>query len=262
MGRVTPVAQVKNCTDTGQWIYDISSSEPTAVEKLTRNGARTALYPNRRSSKYFATINCILTTTHESLLVYLHTTVAMTSTHSWWSFHITFCVQTKHVSRYQQTWALESSGAFSWTDRLTAQRHHDVLSGLLEDIPLPLAMRQRLWFQHDAASAHYEEHGRQWLNATYTGRWTGRRGPITWSSRSLHLSSMIPPTRGAGLCSFSQDYRKSHSNTAITFDANTQAMFRRMSCGELSSALKWTEAASSTYCKYEASVIFLWRASW
>jgi hypothetical protein len=65
-------------------------------------------------------------------------------------------------------------------DRLTAQRYRDfletVLPGLLADVPL--AVRQRLWFQHDAAPAHYGEDVRQWLNATYPGRWIGRGGPI------------------------------------------------------------------------------------
>jgi hypothetical protein len=48
-------------------------------------------------------------------------------------------------------------GPYLLPDRLTAQRHHDfletVLPGLLEDVPL--AVRQRLWFQHDGAPAHY-----------------------------------------------------------------------------------------------------------
>jgi hypothetical protein len=31
---------------------------------------------------------------------------------------------------------------------------------------------------HDGASVHYGEDVRQWLNAKYPGRWTGRGGPI------------------------------------------------------------------------------------
>jgi hypothetical protein len=57
-------------------------------------------------------------------------------------------------------------------DRLTAQYHdflETVLPGLLEDVLL--AVMQRFWFQHDGASAHCGEDVRQWLNATYPGRW-------------------------------------------------------------------------------------------
>jgi hypothetical protein len=78
------------------------------------------------------------------------------------------------------------------SERLTAQRYREfletVLPGLLEDVPL--AVRQRLWFQHDGARAHYGEDVRQWLNATYPGRWIGRGGPIAWPPRSSDLTPM------------------------------------------------------------------------
>jgi hypothetical protein len=77
-------------------------------------------------------------------------------------------------------------------DSLTVQRYCDfletVLPGLLENVPL--AVRQRLWFQHDGAPAHYEEDVRQWLNATFPGRWIRRGGPIAWPPRSPHLTQM------------------------------------------------------------------------
>jgi hypothetical protein len=83
-------------------------------------------------------------------------------------------------------------GPYLLPDRLTAQRYRDfletVLLGLLEDVPL--AVRQRLWFQHDGAPAHYGEDVRQWLNATYPGRWIGRGGPIAWPLRSPDLTPM------------------------------------------------------------------------
>jgi hypothetical protein len=63
-------------------------------------------------------------------------------------------------------------GPYMLPDRLTDQRYRDfletVLSGLLEGVPL--AVWQRLWFQHDGAPGHYGEDIRQWLNATYPGR--------------------------------------------------------------------------------------------
>jgi hypothetical protein len=77
-------------------------------------------------------------------------------------------------------------------DRLTAQRYCDfletVLPGLLENVPL--AVRQRLWFQHNRAPAHYGEDVQQWLNVTYPGRWIGRGGPIKWPPWSLDLTPM------------------------------------------------------------------------
>jgi hypothetical protein len=75
-------------------------------------------------------------------------------------------------------------------DRLTAQRYRDfletVLAGLLEDVPL--AVSQRLWFQHNGAQTHYGDDVRQWLNATYPGRWIGRGGPIAWPPWSPDLT--------------------------------------------------------------------------
>jgi hypothetical protein len=69
-------------------------------------------------------------------------------------------------------------GPYLLPDKLTAQRYRDILEtvlpGLFEDVPL--AVRQRTWFQQDGAPAHYGENGRQWLNATYPGRWIGRGG--------------------------------------------------------------------------------------
>jgi hypothetical protein len=48
--------------------------------------------------------------------------------------------------------------------------------GLLEDVPL--AVRQWLWwFQHGGAAAYCGEGVRQWLNATYSGRWIWHQGP-------------------------------------------------------------------------------------
>jgi hypothetical protein len=97
---------------------------------------------------------------------------------------------------------------------LTAQQYRNyretVLPGLLEN--MPLAVRQRLWFQHDWAPAHFAEHARQWLNATYSGRWIGCRRPIARPPRSpeLNLDGLFPmgTHEGTRLCSLFQDSRR------------------------------------------------------
>jgi hypothetical protein len=43
-----------------------------------------------------------------------------------------------------------------------------------------LAVRQRLWFQHDGARVGYGVDVQQWLNTAYAERLTGHRGPIAW----------------------------------------------------------------------------------
>jgi hypothetical protein len=82
-------------------------------------------------------------------------------------------------------------GPYLLPDTLT-QRYRDfletVLPGLLEDVPL--AVRQSLWFQHDQAPAHYGKDVRQWLNATYPGRWIRRGGLIAWHPRSPDLAAV------------------------------------------------------------------------
>jgi hypothetical protein len=84
-------------------------------------------------------------------------------------------------------------GPYLLPDRLTTQRYRDfletVVPGLLEDVPL--AVTQRLWFQHDRAPVHYGEDVRQWLNATYPGRWIGRGGTIAWPPRSPDLARIF-----------------------------------------------------------------------
>jgi hypothetical protein len=83
-------------------------------------------------------------------------------------------------------------GPFLLPDGLTAWWYYDflvtVLPGLLEDVPL--AVRERLWFQHSGAPAHYGEDVQQWLNVTYSGRWIGCGGPIAWPPGSQDLTLM------------------------------------------------------------------------
>jgi hypothetical protein len=119
-------------------------------------------------------------------------------------------------------------------DRLTAQRYRDYvetfLPELLED--MPLAVRKRFWFQQDGAPAHYGEDVRQWLKATFPGRWIGSGGTISWLPLSPELTPMIFFPVGApeepSLRSPSQDFEDlvaSLQETVTTVDAN---MLRRV----------------------------------
>jgi len=65
---------------------------------------------------------------------------------------------------------------------------HDNLTDLLEDVPLIL--RNRIWYQHDGAPAHFSQAVRGYLDETYPGRWIGRGGPVSWPPRSPDLTSL------------------------------------------------------------------------
>jgi hypothetical protein len=98
-------------------------------------------------------------------------------------------------------------------DRLTGQWYCDFLEtvvlGLLEDVPL--AVRQRLWFQHDRAPAHCGEDVWKQLNTTYPEMWTGNWGLIRWPLRSLDLTLM-------GFFFSCGGYRRSRGKTTSNCD--------------------------------------------
>jgi hypothetical protein len=77
------------------------------------------------------------------------------------------------------------------SDSLTAQRYchyqETVLPGLLEDVPL--AVRQRLWFQHDWAPEYYGEDVRQWL------RWH----MVDWMSEAGCMACTVTRSTSDGL---------------------------------------------------------------
>jgi hypothetical protein len=58
----------------------------------------------------------------------------------------------------------------------------EVLPVLLEDVPL--AIRRRMWFQHDGAPAHFMNEIRNLLHARFPNRWIGRGGPVSWPPSS------------------------------------------------------------------------------
>ncbi|KAJ8961499.1 hypothetical protein NQ318_014748 [Aromia moschata] len=56
---------------------------------------------------------------------------------------------------------------------------------------VPIALRQRLWYLHDGALAHFSHQLRRHLNRVFRGRWIGRGNdaPINWPSRSPDLNA-------------------------------------------------------------------------
>jgi len=48
--------------------------------------------------------------------------------------------------------------------------------------------RKGLYFQHDAAGAHYAVAVREWLDEKFPDRWIGRRGPFECPARSPYLT--------------------------------------------------------------------------
>jgi hypothetical protein len=125
-------------------------------------------------------------------------------------------------------------------------------------------VRQGLWFQQDGAPAYYGGIVRQWLNATYPGRWTGLWGPIAWPSRSSDPTPVV----------FFLLWQR-RENADVVSSRITAGFVARLQCrqvwqrsmpayygvfegvpfGSLPSAWKWTKAAPNTSCNYEATII-------
>lgn len=60
------------------------------------------------------------------------------------------------------------------------------LPALLERVPLNI--RQRMWYQHDGAPAHYTRNVREYLQQIFQGRVIGRGATIPWPPRSPDLT--------------------------------------------------------------------------
>jgi hypothetical protein len=56
-----------------------------------------------------------------------------------------------------------------------------------------LAVRQRMWYMHDGAPAHFSRAVRDILNNTCHGRWIGRGGPTARPPRSPDLNPLETP---------------------------------------------------------------------
>jgi hypothetical protein len=66
---------------------------------------------------------------------------------------------------------------------------------LLEELPIileevPIQIRQRLWFMHDGAPAHFSIRARRHLDEVYANRWIGRGGYVNWPARSPDLNPL------------------------------------------------------------------------
>ena len=55
---------------------------------------------------------------------------------------------------------------------------------------VPLAVRERMWIQHDGALPHFSVDVRNRLNAVFPDRWIWRGGPIPWLARSWTPGSL------------------------------------------------------------------------
>lgn len=47
---------------------------------------------------------------------------------------------------------------------------------------------ESIWFQQDGAAPHYGRNIRTYLNELFAERWIGKKSPIEWPARSLHLT--------------------------------------------------------------------------
>lgn len=83
-------------------------------------------------------------------------------------------------------------GPFFFDGTVTGETYLAMLEGFLTEWldNLPLARRQRLWFQQDGASAHFARPVRDWLDNEFPGQWIGRGGPVAWPARSPDLTPM------------------------------------------------------------------------
>ena len=64
----------------------------------------------------------------------------------------------------------------------------DILPEMLENVRLQA--RQRLWYQHDGAPAHFALDVREYLNNVFPNRWIGKGGTVQWPPHSADLTPM------------------------------------------------------------------------
>ena len=60
--------------------------------------------------------------------------------------------------------------------------------GLLDNVPLHT--RQRMYFQHDVAPAHFSRNVVQFLNERFGRQWIGRGGPVACPARTPDLNPL------------------------------------------------------------------------
>ena len=83
-------------------------------------------------------------------------------------------------------------GPYLFPDTLDGRKYynflHEILPELIRDVPEHI--RDRMWFQHDGAPAHFSREVRVLLDAMYGQHWIGRGGPVAWPPRSPDLTSL------------------------------------------------------------------------
>jgi hypothetical protein len=80
----------------------------------------------------------------------------------------------------------ENVNAKEYLDLLKMHIVPDIEQAAAEQLIAP----DEIWFQQDGAAPHYATAVRNYLDATFPGRWIGRRGPIEWPARSPDLSPL------------------------------------------------------------------------
>lgn len=76
--------------------------------------------------------------------------------------------------------------------RLTGEEYRRFLEYKLPELleEVDLETRNRMWFMHDGAPAHFSLITRQFLDGKYPNRWIGRAGPQLWPPRSPDLNPL------------------------------------------------------------------------
>lgn len=119
------------------------------------------------------------------------------NSHRWHEENPHGIFQSRHQQQFSiNVWAGITNdfliGPFVLPQRLSGQNYRyfleEDLPGLLDDVPLDV--RQRMWFMHDGAPAHFSLIARDFLNAVFPERWIGRAGPVTWPPRSPDLNPL------------------------------------------------------------------------
>jgi hypothetical protein len=120
-------------------------------------------------------------------------------------FHINMCPETfnlwaiaeRKLCRHQQRFSINVwlgivcdylVGPHVLPHRFAGNRYRDFL---LHDLPKLLEfVRERMWYNHDGAPAHFSRAVRDVFNNTHHNRWIGRGGPTAWPPRLPDLNPL------------------------------------------------------------------------
>lgn len=85
-------------------------------------------------------------------------------------------------------WSQGLIGPFIFKGNVTKDSYLDLLKNFLWPHVCDLPEINKIIFQQDGAPPHFSKEVRAWLDASFPGRWIGRRGPISWPPRSPDLT--------------------------------------------------------------------------